>query len=268
MSVHTVSPRTCNIYPRTADVLEVKGVTKKFDGVTALKDVRCAFMDGKITGLIGPNGAGKTTLFNVINGFMDEDDGQVFLDDQDLTDQPAWHIARMGIGRLFQDVRVFEKMTSFENVVTAAKRQPGENPINALFRPGIVGEREKGFKEEAEQWLEFVELSDLRDAPAEDLSFGQQKLLAIARLLAGNSDVLLLDEPAAGINPEILETILSVIQKLVDQGKTVVVIEHDMHVIEKISDLVYFLEGGEVVTFGRPTEILEDEEIQKAYIGV
>lgn len=249
-------------------VLELKDVTKSFGGLVAVDRASLAFFKGKITGLIGPNGAGKTTLFNLITGFLKPDDGTIHFNGYTTNGLPPWHIAQLGIGRLFQDVRVFDKLTALENVLLARKEQPGENPLISLFRRKNAFNVEKRNLEEAKRWLKFVELEKKEETLAENLSYGQQKLLAIARLLAGGFEVLLLDEPTAGINPKMVKSVLGVIRRLAQEGKTVVVIEHNMSVIMEISDWVYFMDEGKVVTFGLPKEILGDPEVRKAYIGI
>lgn len=249
-------------------VLELKDVTKSFGGLVAVDSASLAFSKGKITGLIGPNGAGKTTIFNLITGFLKPDAGTIHFNGYTINGLPPFKIAQLGIGRLFQDVRVFDKLTALENVLLAKKEQPGENPLVSLFRRKTALDVEKKNMDEARRWLEFVELEEKEDSLAENLSYGQQKLLAIARLLAGGFEVLLLDEPTAGINPQMVKSVLDVIRRLAGEGKTVVVIEHNMSVIMEISDWVYFMDEGKVVTFGLPREILEDPEVRKTYIGV
>jgi ABC-type branched-subunit amino acid transport system ATPase component len=249
-------------------VLELRDVTKSFGGLVAVDSASLAFSKGKITGLIGPNGAGKTTIFNIITGFLKPDAGTINLNGYAINGLHPWQIAQLGIGRLFQDVRVFDKLTALENVLLAKKEQPGENPLVSLFRRKTALDVEKKNMDEARKWLEFVGLEEKEDSLAENLSYGQQKLLAIARLLAGGFEVLLLDEPTAGINPQMVKSVLDVIRRLAQEGKTVVVIEHNMSVIMEISDWVYFMDEGKVVTFGLPREILGDPEVRKVYIGV
>ena len=249
-------------------ILELKDVTKRFGGIVAIENASLAFSKGKITGLIGPNGAGKTTLFNIITGFLKPDEGSVYFNDSVINGFSPWLIARLGIGRLFQDIRVFNKLAVLENILLAKKQQPGEDPMFSLFkRKRVLGVEKENIKE-ARKWLEFVGLEEKENSLAENLSYGQQKLLAIARLLAGGFEALLLDEPAAGVNPQMIKSVLDVIRKLAQAGKTVVVIEHNMNVIMEISDWVYFMDEGKVITFGLPREILGDSEVRKAYLGI
>ncbi len=249
-------------------ILELRDVTKSFGGLIAVDSASLAFSRGKITGLIGPNGAGKTTIFNLITGFLKPDAGEILFRGYRINGLPTWQIAQLGIGRLFQDVRVFNKLTTLENLLLAGKRQSGENPLAALFRRKSVLDMEEKNIDEARKWLKFVELEEMEKTLAENLSYGQQKLLAIARLLAGGFDLLILDEPTAGINPQMTKSVLDVIRRLVQAGKTVVVIEHNMNIIMEISDLVYFMDEGKVITFGLPQEILGDSEVRRAYLGI
>jgi len=249
-------------------MLELRKVTKKFGGLVAVNEASIAFSKGRITGLIGPNGAGKTTIFNLISGFLKPDSGSILLDGKRIDGLPPWEIAALGVGRLFQDVRVFGKLTALENVLLAKNPQPGENPLLSLFRRRKVMKAERDNLEGARRWLEFVGLWEQRGALAENLSYGQQKLLTIARLLNGGFEVLLLDEPTAGVHPKMVKSVLDVIRRLTDEGKTVVVTEHNMGVITEICDWVYFLNEGKVLSFGLPHEVLGDPDVRRTYIGL
>ena len=251
-----------------SNILELKDVTKSFGGLKAIDGISLTFSKGKITGLIGPNGAGKTTLFNLLTGFMKPEVGTIYFNDYEIGGLSPWRIAKIGIGRLFQDIRVFDKLTALENILLARKEQPGENPLISLFRRSMAFKVEKENFKEARRWLDFVGIADKENSLAENLSYGQQKLLAIARLLAGGFELLLLDEPTAGINPQMMNSVLNVIKRLAEEGKTVIVIEHNMTVIVDISDWVYFMNEGKVVSFGLPNEVLGDPEVRKAYLGI
>jgi len=249
-------------------VLELQDVTKTFDGVRAVDRASLGFDQGKITALIGPNGSGKTTVFNLISGFLRPDEGKISYQDKDISALTPWNIAQMGIGRLFQDVRLFNRMTLKDNVLTAFKKQKGENALLAVVARWKVAKEEQFFTSKTMDLLEFVGLADKAEELAEDLSYGQQKLLSIARLLAADTEVLLLDEPTAGVNPHMVGTLLDVIRKLSKEGKTVVAIEHNMNVVIEIADWVYFMDEGQVVSFGLPNEVLGDPEVRAAYIGL
>ncbi len=249
-------------------VLELQLVSKSFGGVRAVDRVSMGFEEGRITGLIGPNGAGKTTLFNLICGFIRPDEGIIQCRGEIVNRRPPWRIAQMGVGRLFQDVHLFSRLRVIDNVMVAIRPQPGENPLFsvALRWKAISGERSN--RDRAMKLLDFVGLADNADDLAEDLSYGQQKLLSIARLLAAEADVLLLDEPTAGVSPQTVGRLLGVLRQLARDGKTVVFIEHNMNVVIEVADLVYFLDNGQFASFGTPADVLGDPEIRKAYIGV
>jgi ABC-type branched-subunit amino acid transport system ATPase component len=249
-------------------ILELRNITKSFDGIRALDGVSLGFEQGKITGLIGPNGAGKTTLFNLVCGFLRPDGGEIYYSGRSLLKLAPWQIARMGIGRLFQDVRVFDRMTVLDNVLAAFGAQAGENALLSVLARWKILKEEKLLVERARRLLDFVGLSDKAESMADDLSYGQQKLLAIARLLAADADLLLLDEPTAGISPYRVKALLDVIRRLAREKKTVVVIEHNMNVVIEIADWVFFIDEGQVASFGMPGEVLSDPEVRAAYVGL
>ena len=248
--------------------LELIDVSKSFDGLKAVDQVSIGLQKGKITALIGPNGAGKTTIFNLISGFIKPDMGQILYRGQNIVGLSPWEIASLGIGRLFQDVRVFSRLTVLDNVLAAFKGQKGEKVMVAILERGKVLSEEARNKEKALELLRFVGLAEKASDLAENLSYGQQKLLSIARLLAAEADVLLLDEPTAGVNPAMIGQILKVARTLAEQGKTVVIIEHNMNVVVEVADWVYFMDDGQIVSFGLPKDVLGDPEVRRAYIGL
>jgi len=245
-------------------ILRTQHLTKHFGGIVALDDVTVEFHPGSVTALIGSNGAGKSTLFNAIAGLVTPDRGDVFLGNGEnlrLNGLPAHAIARHGIGMLFQDVRVFRKLTALENVAAGAQRQPGEHPVANLFRRQACARREREVINQARQWLDFVGLAEKAHLWAENLSYGQQKLLAIARLLACDARVLLLDEPTAGVHPDRIEQLLGLIQKLADDhNRTVIMIEHNREVVAQVSDRVYRLESGAIVASGPTAQVLREND--------
>ncbi len=249
-------------------MLECIEVTKSFGSVRAVDEVSLTFEPGKVTCLIGPNGAGKTTLFHLISGALQADSGEIWYRKQRLDGLPPWRIAQLGIGRLFQDVRVFHKLTVLDNVRVAFRHQKGENPLWALMCRPYVTRQEQSITQEAKHWLEFVGLSGQEQMQAEDLSYGQQKLLALARLMASGADVFLLDEPTAGVNPEMVRSLLDLIRRLAEEGKTIVVIEHNMNVVVEVADWVFFMDNGQVVAFGLPDEVLGDRTVRATYLGL
>ena len=249
-------------------ILELKNVTKAFGGVRALDGMSLGFERGRITGLIGPNGAGKTTLFNLISGFLSPDRGEINYAGKSLKGLAPWAIARAGIGRLFQDVRVFGRMTALDNIMASFAGQKGESALLSIIARRMVFRQEERFAERARALLDFVGLAESATSLADDLSYGQQKLLAIARLLAADAEVLLLDEPTAGVNPHRVKALLDVVRHLAREGKTVVIIEHNLSVVIEVADWVYFMDEGRVASFGMPGEVLADPEVRAAYIGL
>ncbi|NQT03470.1 MAG: ATP-binding cassette domain-containing protein, partial [Planctomycetes bacterium] len=201
-------------------LLDMSNLSKNFDGVTALGDFSCTLGQGEILGVIGPNGAGKTTLFNVLTGFITPDKGQILLQDNNLTRLSPHKRASLGIARTFQNLRLIHRLTVLQNALLFFDDQPGERLSNIFFRRGRCKEQEARNREKALSLLEGVGLRQKADDPAEALSYGQQKLLSIVCCLAADAQVLLLDEPVAGIAPEMIERILGVIQDLPTQGKS------------------------------------------------
>jgi len=247
--------------------LEISSITKQFDGVVAIDNLSLTIEPGRITGLIGPNGAGKTTLFNLICGFLRPDHGTITLAGQRIDRLPPWNIARLGVGRLFQDVRVFDKLSVLDNVRVACATQPGENPLWALVAWRRVRQAEDVGTATAKRWLEFVGLAQNGLRWAQDLSYGEQKLLAIARALASDASVLLLDEPTAGIHPHLVDKVLDCVRTLRAQSRTIVIIEHDLQVISDLCDEVCLLDRGRLLLRGVPSEILGDSEARRVYVG-
>lgn len=248
--------------------MECLNLTKSFGGVHAVEDVSAPFEAGKITALVGPNGAGKTTLFHLIGGAIQPDSGDVLYDGQRLNDLPPWEISGLGIGRLFQDVRVFERLSVLENLLVAFGNQVGEHPLAPVAARWRVSRQEAGLQEAALRYLELVDLANHRGNQAQALSYGQQKLLAIARLLAAGADSLLLDEPTAGVHPILIDRLLEVIRRIAGEGKTLVVIEHNMNVVLDIADWVYFMNEGQILAFGTPRDVLDDPEVRATYLGL
>ena len=227
--------------------------------------VSATFAPGKVTALIGPNAAGKTTLFHIVCGTVPPDTGEVYVEDRRVDGLPAWEVANLGVGRLFQDVRCFPRLAALENVMTGCRRQLGENPLAALFLCGAVSRAEKANREKSLRHLGFVGLADKALALAQDLSYGEQKLVAIARMLAGESTALLLDEPTAGVHVDMAHRIMRLLRELAGTGRTVVVIEHNMEAVLQYSDWVYLMDRGRIVSFGLPQEIIESREMSKAF---
>ncbi len=250
--------------------LKVKAISKSSNNVEIVSEVTATFLPGCITALIGPNGAGKTTLFHLITGELQPDHGDIFYKDEKITGLPPYRIARKGIGRLFQDVRIFDNMTVLENVLAACLTPEQESPFFSFFHPAKWHACRKHNLDKALYWLNFVGLQDKRDQSASSLSFGQQKLLAIARLLAGEFNVLLLDEPTAGLNPVMIKKVLDILERIIaeDREKTVVLVEHNMKVVTEMAYWVYFMNEGRIAFFGRTDHVLGDKEVREIYLGL
>jgi len=247
-------------------VLTVQGLWKSFDGVRALEGFSCAVGRAEIVGLIGPNGAGKTTLFNVLSGFLPADRGNAVFRGISLTRRPAHEIARIGIARTFQDLRLIRQLSVLDNVMLSFKNQPGERLANVFFRPKACREQEAANWREALRLLEEIGLADKANDPAEGLSYGQQKLLSLVCCLAAKADLLLLDEPVAGIAPEMIERILTIIRRLPSEGKSVILIEHNLNAVMEVCDRVIFMDAGAKVSEGTPEEIRNDPKVIEAYL--
>ncbi len=232
----------------------------------ALADVRLEFPASGIVAIIGPNGAGKTTLLNVLTGFLRTESGRFFLDGQELTRLAPHKVARQGLARTFQDLRLIQQVPVLENVMLARPNQKGERLWYALFRFGVAAEEARN-REAALRWLRFVGLEEKAQEPAGELSYGQQKLLTLACCLATESPILLLDEPVAGVHPEMIAKILGLLRELKAMGKLVVFIEHDLAAVRQVADLVIVMDGGRIIAQGPPGEVLERPEIMEAYIG-
>ena len=247
-------------------VLEVEGLKKRFDGVRALADFSCAVHERGILGLIGPNGAGKTTLFNVITGFVRPDGGRATYRGRALIGLPPYKVARAGIARTFQILRLIRRLSVLENVLLAFPNQAGERLRNIFFRQWASRQQETENRGAAEDLLAEVGLTEKRDDPAEALSYGQQKLLSLVCCLATGADLLLLDEPVAGIAPEMTERILEMIHALPGRGKSAVLIEHNLDAVTQVCDRVIFMDAGAKVSEGTPEEVRGDPRVIEAYL--
>jgi branched-chain amino acid transport system permease protein len=247
--------------------LEAHGLRKYFGGIRAADELSLELRTGQITGLIGPNGAGKTTVFNLLTRVIPPDAGVVTLSDQLVTDWTPNRIATSGMSRSYQDVRIFARMSVLENVLIAIPHQPGERLFNLFLRPFAVRKFEREARRRALEHLQFVGLAEHADDAAGSLPFGDQKLLALARLLATEAEVLLLDEPASGIDIDGVELMLQLIEQLRDRGKCVCIVEHNLHVVERLADRVYFMEAGRITAEGTMTELMSQERLSEVYFG-
>ncbi|MDQ5968889.1 MAG: branched-chain amino acid transport system ATP-binding protein [Patescibacteria group bacterium] len=247
-------------------ILETKKITKHFDGVYAIDGLSVGFEEGKITGLIGPNGSGKSTLINLLTGTFPFDKGSVvFSSSEEVKELLPYEVSDYGITRTFQDVRLFEQMPVIDNILVVLTKR---NVVSSLF------EKHKKFHlDKAEEVLKKVNLWEKRDELAVNLSYGQRKLLEIGRILAmsdgfgNNSNIFFFDEPFAGLFPEMRKIVIGVIEHLKQQGKTVVLVEHNIDIIRELCDHVIVLDNGKLLAEGTPDEALAKREVMDAYLG-
>jgi branched-chain amino acid transport system ATP-binding protein len=244
-----------------------EGITLHFGGVTALHDAHFAVPRGGLLAVIGPNGAGKTSLFNVITGFYRMEAGDVWLGETRLTGLPTHAVARHGIVRTFQNLELFSNMTVLDNVLTGAHLHAGYGALDFFLRTPRFFREERRLRAQAEAALDFVGLSERRDLPADQLPFGLARLLEIARALCAEPRILLLDEPAAGLNLKETADLGRLIRRIVERDITVVMVEHDMDLVMGISDRVVVLNYGEVIASGTPAEVQRNPAVIAAYLG-
>ncbi len=245
--------------------LRCESLTKSFGGIQALQDISIEFPSSGIVAIIGPNGAGKTTLINVLTGFLRPQAGRVLFDECLLSGLPAYKIARLGIGRTFQDLRLISQVSAVENVLLARPHQKGERLLPALFRGGVASE-EACNRREAVRWLKFVGLEAQVKALPGELSYGQQKLLTLACCLATDGKILILDEPFAGVHPKMVESIITLLRQLRNLGKLVIFVEHDIASVRQVADLILVMDEGRIIAQGDPAEVLHRQEIIDAYV--
>jgi len=248
-------------------MLEVSGITQIFGGVTALDSVSFSMSKGDITGVIGPNGAGKTTLFNIITGIYRQSAGTVLLEGKDVTGLPPGKLARLAMVRTFQNIELFGGMTVLENVMVGMHTRSSAGLLAcALKMPWSISE-ERRISVGALKWLEFAGIADLADHTAGSLPFGKGRLLEIARALAVEPRIILMDEPAAGLNSQETFALAQLIKRIRDLGITVVLVEHDMELVMDICDRIVVLNLGRKLAEGTPREIQESPEVIAAYLG-
>ena len=248
-------------------LLTATGLSKSFGGIKAVNNAQIEVQQGSITGLIGPNGAGKTTLFNLLSNFIRPDEGAVIFDDQPIQHLPSHEIAQQGLIRTFQVARVLSRLSVLENMLLAKPQQTGENFFKVWLQQKKLRQEERANKEEAMAILESVGLAAKADDYAGALSGGQRKLLEMARTLMTSPKLILLDEPAAGVNPTLINQICEHIQEWNRQGISFLIIEHNMDVIMSLCDRVWVLAEGTNLADGTPEEIQNNSDVLEAYLG-
>ena len=248
-------------------VLKVEKVTQRFGGLTALSDINIEVNKGEIVGIIGPNGAGKTTLFNVVTGIYAPTEGKVFLDDEEITGKKPYEIARAGFARTFQNLRLFGRLSVEDNIIAGMNIHLKYSLFDSLLNTRRKRRIEKEAREKAEELLKLMDLTHYRYEYAKSLPYGCQRRLEIARALATDPKLLLLDEPAAGMNEKETEELAEIVKKLQDMGQTILLIEHDMKFVMKRCERIYVLNYGKMICHGTPDVVSRNHDVIKAYLG-
>jgi len=247
--------------------LETRKLTKNFGGLVAVNNVDFAIEKGKINAIIGPNGAGKSTFFNLISGFHPPSSGQVIFKGQDVTKLPANKIAQLGVARTFQTTNLFEQSTVMDNIIVGHRLRTKSNLFDAIFRTKRLRKEEALCRDKAMEVIEFVDLQKVAHKPVSGLTQEEKKRTAFALALATNPEIVFLDEPAAGVNPDETEGLATLMRKMANIGVTVCLIEHKMQMIMKLADKIMVLNYGEKIAEGKPEEIRNNETVIKAYLG-
>ncbi|CAB4557587.1 MAG: ATP-binding cassette domain-containing protein [Actinobacteria bacterium] len=262
ISVGAASPGCKKVDP----ILVADNVTRQFGGLTAVNVEHLEIPRGLITALIGPNGAGKTTMFNLLTGFDEPNSGSWTFDGTDLAGVAPYKVARMGMIRTFQLTKALSLLTVIDNMRLGAQDQPGEGFIQSFLRP-IWKKREAQISERADELLQRFKLDSKREDYAASLSGGQRKLLEMARALMSEPKLVMLDEPMAGVNPALTQSLLEHIKGLKNDGTTVLFVEHDMHMVRNIADWVIVMAEGKIVAEGPPAQVMKDQAVIDAYLG-
>lgn len=248
-------------------ILQIQNLVKEFDGIKAVDYLSFEIEENSIVALVGPNGSGKTTVFNLISGFFRSDKGKIFVNGKQITSLNPYKIAQLGIGRTFQNIRLFPQISVLDNVMLASKYEKGERFTAALFQTKKMKKEEERNCKKAEDLLKFVGLIKKRNELAENLSHGQRKLLELARILALEPKLFLLDEPTAGLFPETKKIMFNLLRDLKEKGKTILFIEHDINSVMGIAEKIIVLNYGKKIAEGKPEEIRKNKEVQKIYLG-
>ncbi|WP_100812313.1 branched-chain amino acid ABC transporter ATP-binding protein/permease [Microbacterium sp. BR1] len=248
-------------------ILTVRGLSKRFAGLKAVSDVSFDLHAGQVVALIGPNGAGKTTIFNMLTGVLKADEGEVTLRGAPITGLAPQRIVDLGVGRYFQSVRLFPSLTAYENVALGLPVSVGESATQVVLRPLRTRRTEKARQRRARELLRDVGVEELLSQPVTSMSYGDQKVVALARLLATDCEVLLLDEPTSGVDPKSTERLIKLVRNVANAGKAICLVEHSAHVVSSLSDQVVFLEQGSVIATGTIDELMAQADLVERYFG-
>ncbi len=249
------------------NILEIKNLRKSFGGLKAVDITNLNFERNKIISLIGPNGAGKTTFFDLITGFTKQDSGTTTFDGKNISNLESYKISRLGMVRTFQLTKVFDRMTVNENILFSASSLKNDRFMNSLFKSSMKSTIEKELNERKNEVLNMVNLYHMKDSYARELSGGQKKLLELARVIIQKPKILLLDEPLAGVNPKLSEDILSLINTFAKEGISILMVEHNISAVMKVSDHIVVLAEGSVIAEGSSDDIRANEKVVSAYLG-
>lgn len=248
-------------------MLQLEQVSKNFGGLPALSDVSCVVPQGQLTALIGPNGAGKSTLINCITGVLKPSSGEIHFLNNQITALPSYRITRLGIARTFQNLKLFPRLSVLDNVLTGLTCEGGSSMLMAMLRPPYLRHRERQLKLRAMEALDRFGLSDKADWPAGVLAYGDKKRVELARATVGRPQLILLDEPVAGLNAEETTAVAKQLRRLRRAGHTMLLVEHDMDLVMDIADRVVVLDSGKCIASGSPDEIRRNPLVLEAYLG-